>query len=155
MEFSMTKRRATDADTDTARRIHHEAYHDVIIRQFGSWDEKLQDRFFDEDWNPSAFEVILIGDEVCGYSRVAREPDYMFIYELVLSPAVQNRGIGTNILEGVIKEARQNNVPIRLHVFKENRAQELYRKLGFRDLGSTGERVEMELRPSQTPGITI
>lgn len=38
-QLRITSRPATDADTDFARDVHHAAYRDVVIRQFGTWDD--------------------------------------------------------------------------------------------------------------------
>ncbi len=144
MNISVTKRVATEADTDLARQIHHAAYHDVVVRQFGNWDEKLQDNFFNDDWEPAAHDIILADGEICGYTRIRREADHIFIAELVLLPKFQGKGIGTYILKEVIEEGRKKSLPIRLGVFKENKAQALYRKLGFKDVGLTDTQFEME-----------
>ena len=42
------RRTATSSDTEFARTTHHEAYRAVVSRQFGAWDETLQDRLFEE-----------------------------------------------------------------------------------------------------------
>ena len=42
----ITKRRAEATDAEFARSVHHRAYRDVVIRQYGMWDEKAQDDFF-------------------------------------------------------------------------------------------------------------
>lgn len=31
---------ATEEDIEFARKVHHEAYHDTVVAQFGTWDEK-------------------------------------------------------------------------------------------------------------------
>ena len=46
----LTLRLATDADKAFARHVHHQAYHDVIVRQFGEWNEAEQDAYFDSTW---------------------------------------------------------------------------------------------------------
>ena len=35
------------ADFEFGRFVHHAAYQDVVTRQFGSWEEKIQDGFFE------------------------------------------------------------------------------------------------------------
>ena len=48
--MKLGRRPVAQADTEFARNAHHQAYHDVVVRQFGTWDEALQDKFFDGDW---------------------------------------------------------------------------------------------------------
>ena len=40
------RRTATSEDFELARSIHHRAYRDVVLRQFGAWNEEEQDQFF-------------------------------------------------------------------------------------------------------------
>jgi ribosomal protein S18 acetylase RimI-like enzyme len=148
MEAQITKRNATAEDTDFARDIHHKAYHDVIIRQFGSWDETMQDNFFKKGWRPETHEIILSGDSSCGYCSIEYNSEQIYLHELVLSPDFQGKGIGSKILKELIEESKQKNIPIRLQVLKENQAQHLYRKLGFNDKKKTDTHFEMEFDPS-------
>ena len=149
MENQITRRAATENDTEFARRTHHAAYHDVIVRQFGSFDEKAQDEFFAKGWNPETHEVLLRGNSEVGYCSIERFPDHILAHELVLSPEFQGRGIGSKILGELLDEARAKHIPIKLQVLKENREQYLYRKLGFKDAGSTDTHIEMEFNPDK------
>lgn len=148
MAIKITKRPATEADTEFARKTHHVAYHDVIVRQFGVFDEKIQDEFFVKSWKPETYEILLSEGVKVGYSSIEHLPDYIFVHGLVLSPEFQGRGIGSKILKEVIEEAKKKNIPIRLQVLKENQAQHLYRRLGFRDIGLTDTHIQMEFDPN-------
>ena len=70
--MTLTRRPATPADTDFARSVHHQAYRDVVVRQFGTWDESRQDEFFAADWSAGGFEILLCDAEPCGYVAVER-----------------------------------------------------------------------------------
>ncbi|MEK7185507.1 MAG: GNAT family N-acetyltransferase [Patescibacteria group bacterium] len=147
MEFSITKRIATESDTEFARKVHHSAYHGVVVRQFGNWDEKIQDDFFAKSWKPETHEIIYFNGVACGYCCIEYKPDYIFASELVILPEFQGRGIGSEILNKLKQESEQKKIPIKLQVFKENQARHLYRRLGFKDVGSKGAHIEMELDP--------
>jgi len=142
--MNISKRPALDADTDFARSVHHQAYRDVVVRQYGVWEEEAQDDFFKSDWDPPAFEVILCDGMPCGYTRVEDHGIDIHVRELVISPQFQGRGIGTQILRGVIDRAKVRQVPVRLGTQHANRAVELYRRLGFREFDRTGTHILME-----------
>jgi GNAT superfamily N-acetyltransferase len=142
--MEITKRPALDVDTDFARSVHHQAYRDVIVQQYGVWDEEAQDGFFKNDWDPAAFEIILCDDIPCGYLCVEDRDSDIHVRELVILPKFQGQGVGSQILRGVIDRARVRQVPVRLGTQRANRAIDLYRRLGFREFERTGTHILME-----------
>jgi len=143
--MDVTTRFATKADLDFARRAHHAAYRDVVIRQWGQWDQGMQDGFFDKEWGDAHFDVILAGGAACGYLSVEDRVDAVHVMELVLCPEYQGRGIGTIVLRSVIVRAIERGKPVRLRTCHENhRAQSFYRRLGFREIGRDETHVLME-----------
>ncbi len=144
MTTNVTKRPTRASDTDFARTIHHQAYREVVERQFGLWDEQAQDRFFDADWQSGAFEMLFCDDIPCGYACIEYREEDVFVRELVLLPEFQGRGIGSEILRGAMNRARQAGVPVRLGTCHMNRAADLYRRLGFRETGRTETHLLME-----------
>ena len=142
--MEITTRPATAADMDFARTVHHLAYRDVVTRQFGQWDETLQDGFFDRGWSPAKIEILLVDGEPCGYTGIEDRPGDVYLRELVIQPEYQGRGIGTTILRQVMARAQGRGVPVRMQVLQQNRAQDLYRRVGFREVGRTETHVLME-----------
>lgn len=142
------RRPATPEDFEFARTTHHQAYRDVVVRQFGSWDEELQDGFFTSAWNGSAHEILSSNGEMCGYLSIEENPDSIELHELVLLPKFQGKGIGGTLLREVIEKAKEKNVPVHLQVMKENKAAELYRRAGFTETGETGRHYQMEYKPT-------
>jgi GNAT superfamily N-acetyltransferase len=146
----LTRRPATPADAAWARRVHHAAVRDVVERQFGSWDEAQQDRFFDRDWSGGSFEVIEHAGVPCGYVCIEDRPDDVHIRELDIDPSFQGRGIGTSIIRSAIELARARGVPVVLGTLHENRgAQRLYQRLGFVETGRTETHMLFRLDPAQ------
>jgi len=150
----LTNRPALPSDAGFARHAHHAAYHDVVVRQFGSWDQPLQDEFFDKDWATGQFQILQCDGAPCGYISVVDHPDCVHVRELVVLPEFQGRGIGTAVLRETIEHARARWVPVKLGVLHRNQAINLYRRVGFTECGRTETHVLMEWRansPSQQP----
>jgi len=147
MRFST--RPAIDSDVAFAREAHHGAYRDVVLSQFGAWDDAAQDRYFDSDWLGARFDIILDADTPCGYTAVEYRSDDVHVRELVIHPQWQNQGIGTAFLKQVMDSAAQKGLPVRLGTFHRNRALKLYQRLGFREIGRTETHVLLEW---STPG---
>jgi len=73
MNFKL--RPATDNDFAFARAVHHSAYREWIVDQFGVWDEDVQDRFFREGWERWPYRNIEIDGRPVGYSAVEHAHD--------------------------------------------------------------------------------
>ena len=145
----ISKRPATAEDTGFARQVHHSGYHDTVVRQFGEWDEAMQDKFFDAAWNADPHEILMSDESDCGYCAIERHPDHIFLHELVVSDEFQGQGIGSKVLQELIDEAKAKEIPIKLQVLKENEgARRLYLKFGFKDTEITDMHYLMEYNPS-------
>ena len=134
---NLVRRPAALADTDFARNAHHAAYRDVVVQQFGEWDESRQDDFFANDWAGASFEIIEVAGEPCGYVAIESRDGGVHVRELVVLPEYQNRGIGTAVLESAIATAEASAVPVVLGALHANRAAVLYRRLGFEEFDRT------------------
>ena len=139
-------RPATSSDTTFLRDLHHTAYRELVIRQFGSWDEPAQDAFFDQSLRDADFELILDGDVAVGAVGTSLQTDHLFLSEIQILPEHQNRGIGTRILNAQIERAAELDKPVGLQVLRENRARIWYERHGFRVIGETVTHYLM-LRP--------
>ena len=148
MGIKITKRPATISDTEFARSVHHRAYHDVVIEQFGFWDEALQDIFFVKGWSKETHQIIILNDSPCGYLCVETRQDDIHIREIVIAPEYQNKGIGTFILSEIIEQAKVSQVPVRLGTFHKNKAVRIYQRLGFREFGKTETHILLEWKMS-------
>ncbi len=149
LKKNLTLRPATNEDTEFARIAHHEAYRDVIERQFGSFDETAQDEFFFKSWSGNAgFQIINWGGQPAGYTRVEETPEYIYGHELVLLPEHQSKGIGSFLLNSWQENAKSKNIPLKLQVLKDNKAKELYERVGFVETGQTDTHYEMEWSPN-------
>jgi GNAT superfamily N-acetyltransferase len=144
--MKLSRRPAVPADTDFACQAHHRAYHDVVVRQFGVWDEALQDKFFEGDWAGGKFEILLWDGVPCGYVSIEDHPDCIHVREMVLLPEYQGQGIGTALLKETIVRARERRVPVELGALHQNRAIELYQRVGFVECGRTETHTLMECR---------
>lgn len=146
-EKVIARRKVTDADKDFARTVHHRAYHDVVVRQLGVWDEARQDNYFEKNWNEDPMEILECDGVPCGWLVLKDHEDYLELGEILLLPEFQGQGLGTRILREVIQAAKTRNIPIRLRVLHENEAVNLYRRLGFVETGKSATHFEMELKP--------
>ena len=133
----ISRRPALDSERDSYRLIHHAAYREAVERQFGPWDEEAQDRFWEAGWHVGTHEALLCDGELAGYCRVETREADVHVVELVVDPRFQNLGIGTSVLRDAQHAAGERGVPVVLGTFIENRAAELYERLGFVEFDRT------------------
>jgi ribosomal protein S18 acetylase RimI-like enzyme len=143
----MSLRPAKESDIDFARAVHHSAYYDVAVAQFGPWDELAQDRFFEEGWSALPHRIVLCDGVACGYTCIDDSADQIRLRELVIHPEFQNRGVGSAVIVEILVDARARGIPVRLGTCHMNRAQELYTRLGFRETGRDQTHIHMEWSP--------
>lgn len=64
-KLKLERRPAQEVDTEFARQAHHRAYRDVVVKQFGGWNEEAQDKFFDSAWKGSKHEILSANGQPC------------------------------------------------------------------------------------------
>lgn len=76
-------------------------------------------------------QVVEVEGQAAGILKVTRDGLDWHVVQLQLLPALQSRGIGRRLLEGVIADARSAGACLRLQVLRANPARRLYERLGF------------------------
>lgn len=77
--------------------------------------------------------------------KLDRDETPWHLMQIQLAPSLQGRGLETQLLDEIIREARSARASIRLGVLKVNPARRLYERLGFVVVRETVDRVKMHL----------
>ncbi len=141
-------RPATEEDKAFLRELDQDAYRDVVVAQFGEWDGRLQAQNFEKKWKTQNYQIIEQDDRAIGAIWVSEESDHIWLREIQISSTYRDRGIGTAILQGLMKEAKASGLRLRLRVLTANRAKMLYERLGFQ---TTGKHEETHYWMEYTP----
>jgi ribosomal protein S18 acetylase RimI-like enzyme len=95
--------------------------------------------------------IVCLDEDTCvGRLLMDRRAETFRVIDLAILPQWQGRGIGTGILKDLAQESRHRGVKLRLRVTKENRALELYLRLGFEIEG--GDDISYEMSWNQNLG---
>jgi len=86
-----------------------------------------QTQHYREHYPSATFDVILVDGEPAGRLYVDRWPSETRIMEIALLPEFRGGGVGSGLIQAIQAEGRE----VTIHVERFNRAQELYRRLGF------------------------
>jgi len=148
IKFMMLQIRAVEpADYDWLLDLHHTVYRELIIEEFGYWDDDEELGLFLEAWETKKIEVILKQYEPVGMFIVFEQDGFLWLDEIQISPQYQNQGVGSEILSQLIVRARKLFVPLRLRVLHANKgAHRLYRKLGFEQIDCLKHHTVMEMK---------
>ena len=93
-------------------------------------------------------EMILAEGQPIGRLYVDRRETEIRILDVTLLPQARGRGIGTQILLELMKEANQENQSCSIYVESFNRSLGLFQKLGFMKTEESGASWLMEWRAS-------
>lgn len=141
----MNLRPATRNDFERLFDIHRAALQEYIELTWG-WDEDWQRAYFHEHFDPSTRHVISYESDVIGFLDLEIRNDCIDLQNIEIDPTYQGRGLGTEIVRRVLVDAKNHSIPVRLQVLKVNpRARALYERLGFVQIGQTGEHTQMAL----------
>ncbi|MFJ4246759.1 GNAT family N-acetyltransferase [Pseudomonas sp. NPDC089741] len=126
MTFQM--RRATQDDLAFVRTLTCQNMLSYYIHYELLW----QDEAFDVAW-AGRENWLMIGDEAAlGFFSLSRDARALYIRELQVAQAFQGQGAGSWAIDQVIAMARRDGNPaVRLTVFKNNMAKNLYLRKGF------------------------
>ena len=108
---------------------------------------RLQHIYYAEHYPDADYSLLLDGDRPIGRIYIDRREDELRLMEIALLPEYRGRGIGSTLIEGVLAEATQAGLPVRLHVEKFNRVRDYYLRLGFVVIDDRGVYDFMEWLP--------
>jgi GNAT superfamily N-acetyltransferase len=148
--MNVTLRVAAIDDADFLFRLHRTAMQSYVAQTWGAWDEGWQLQHFQQHFDPSACQIIMLHRQDIGVISVVRQETGMFLSNIELLPAYQGRGIGTYLIKTLLDEAYQKDVVLTLQVLKVNPARQLYERLGFAISGETNTHYQMSAKPGAT-----
>jgi GNAT superfamily N-acetyltransferase len=144
----MNVRPATSADTPFLQDLHRRAYHEVVLRQFGYWDDVAQDYWFRKGLAEAAFSIVEENGQPVGAIAMQDSPERLYLAELQILPEWQARGLGSALLRMQLEHAQQLQKPIGLRVLRASRARALYERHGFVVTEQNQTHYLMEWKPS-------
>lgn len=134
-------RRVMAADDEFLRRLYASTRTDELART--GWDDGAIEQFLTMQWRAqtgdyvsrfpgSRHDIIRRGDHDIGRLWVDRPGDRIHLLDLAVLPEHRRRGVGTEVLCSLQREAVACEKPLVHSVLRDNRdALRLYRRLGF------------------------
>ena len=147
--MNITFRAATSEDFDYCASLYF-AGMATVIREL-NLDMAAQTASFRRQWAPAEVRVITRDGVAIGWLQTATLSDALFLKQLFVESAWQRRGIGTEVVRGLIREAADASRAVTLGVVKTNPAKRLYERLGFRVTNEDERKLYMRREPSPHP----
>jgi GNAT superfamily N-acetyltransferase len=122
---------AASGDYEFARETYYTTMRWIIERLFG-WNQAEQDASFSSQFRLDEARLIMMDDQRAGWIQARENATDITLHQFYVVPALQRRGIGTQVLRMVIQEARDQGKPLNVAVVKLNPAKSLYDRHGFR-----------------------
>lgn len=142
--MEIATRQASETDYEWLYELKVASMRDYIEELYG-WDDVAQRAFFDEGFRPCDIEVIIFEGSNAGMFELSQDDEGFFLRRIEVHPRFQGRGVGSRIIEEVIRRATEMNEPVRLQVFKGNPARNLYQRFGFEVVTETATHYQMLL----------
>lgn len=152
MDYSL--RQGVDADYAFLYNLHRLTMQEYIEPIWG-WHEEWQQEYFRAKFDPTRYQIIVIGDRRGGVIVVEDKPDEIYLGLIEVLPEFQGHGLGTRLMNTLLERAKTTGRTLSLHVLKTNHpARRLYERIGLRVVGEEGYRYRMSWRPGGVESIT-
>jgi len=92
--------------------------------------------------------IILMNGRAIGRMLVNRSDSAILLTDIALLTEYRNAGIGTGLIQDLMKEAAESAKPLHLHVLETSPAVRLYERLGFSRLGTDAAYLGMKWDPA-------
>ncbi|WP_417429977.1 GNAT family N-acetyltransferase [Kiloniella sp.] len=101
------------------------------LENVGRFDpERARERFANK-FTADKTTLVLQGDEIIGFYVLLARENYLWLDHLYIDPATQGVGVGSSVMNRIIKIALSKKLPLKLCALKESKANIFYIKHGF------------------------
>jgi ribosomal protein S18 acetylase RimI-like enzyme len=100
-------------------------------REFLMMQFQAQHQHYQQHYAEAEYQIIEIAEQAAGRLYLDHREDEIRIVDIALLPKYRNTGVGTQILSSILAQAKNREVPVFIHVEKNNPALALYQRLGF------------------------
>lgn len=140
-------RPATVDDFEFFFQLHKDTLGPYVDQVWG-WDDEDQRAHLRRTIDYDATQVIIAGDVDIGRLTVERRQHEIYVGLVEIAPCHQGRGIGGQIVRGVLDDAFADGKSVCLNVLRINTgAYRLYRRLGFVEVAASEVRFTMVAQP--------
>ncbi len=124
---------------------------DAQKRAFLEMQFAAQSTSYAENHPGATHEIICADGNAVGRLYLSRQPGVFHILDILIATASRNKGIGSQILAGILAEADRAGEPITIYVETFNPSLGLFKRLGFQPISENGFLLLLQ-RPASASG---
>ncbi|TDC83300.1 N-acetyltransferase [Micromonospora sp. KC606] len=102
------------------------------LERLGRYDEQRVRQRLRDGFGPAHTWVIEVGAAFAGCVSLRPAEDAHWLEHFYLAPHLQGRGIGADVLRGLLEQCDRGGILVRLNVLQGSPARRLYERHGFR-----------------------
>lgn len=117
----------------------------MYIENIWGWDEDYQIQDINTDFKLSDYKIIVLENKDIGFIQLDESGNTFNITEIHIVPEYRGQAIGSHIINDILRDDKNHDKTITIGCFLLNqRAKNLYEKLGFKIINETETHYEME-----------
>jgi GNAT superfamily N-acetyltransferase len=133
-----------DADFEAMLALRIDALRESLER-LGRFSPDVARARLKSQFRPEWMQHLVVDGERVGYFTVEPREDELRLHHLYLKPAMQGRGIGAWVLDQI----KAQGLPITLAALRDSRANDFYRRHGFKVVEEQDFDIEYRWHPSK------
>ena len=117
------------------------------IEKLYGWNTEIQRQKTKKelDENLQYMNIVTVNNKDVGVTTFCEYEQYYQVGLIIIHPDYQNQGIASKIISDYIQTAKIKKKRIIIKTFKENPAQKLYQRLGFKIYETDNSHLHMEI----------
>jgi len=147
LETTVTLRPAGDDDLDYVWSVYADGLR-PYLSAYRPWDEAGQRQRFPRIYDAAHSAIVLCEGEAAGFLTITGNDRIVLLQQFFLGADFRGQGLGSHLLDRLCAEWDEMERPVSLAVLKNNPAQHLYRRFGFRIVWQNDDRYFMQRQPA-------
>lgn len=103
----------------------------LSLEAVGRFNQERARRRFLDTFVPEDTTMVFSGKQLLGFFELRDREDHLYLDHFYIAPEEQGRGIGSMILQWILRDAAERDLPVRLMALKGSAANKFYRLHGF------------------------
>jgi len=136
-------RAAAHEDSEFVVRVESETMQTYAVQTWGTFAAAESRERAIRNLAAGRTQIIELDGVHVGILRVERSAESIDLKQIFILPEFQRRGVGSELLHHLMREAEATRLPLKLRVLRVNPAVHLYERLGFSVVNASAEHVYM------------